>query len=115
MPPAVAEDAASTFAYAMSGACSDTLRGYRSRVDRQLASYVPVPRQRAVARGVLLRRPLAVAMPCVGAPALLGIDAASDRMVQMEQAFAVHDVGAFRAVYSRLAAFRSLDRPHLRQ
>ncbi|HET9003680.1 MAG TPA: protein kinase, partial [Gemmatimonadaceae bacterium] len=39
--PALAEDAAGTFALALSGACVDTLRGYRDRIDRQLMSYIP--------------------------------------------------------------------------
>jgi len=111
VPPALEQDAASIFAYALTGACVDSLRGYRQRVDRQLASYIPEPGQRAIARGVLLRRPLAVAMPCVGAASLLGIDASTDRMVRMEQAFAIHDVPAFRAIYDSLTAARALNRP----
>ena len=109
--PALAEDAAGTFALALSGACVDTLRGYRARIDRQLVSYIPDPKRRAIVRGVLLRRPLSLAMPCVGASALLGIDPAKDRLVMLEQALAVHDVRAFHAVYDSLAAARSLNRP----
>jgi serine/threonine-protein kinase len=111
VPAALEQDAAAMFAYAVTGACVDSLRGYRARVDRQLASYVPDPQQRRVVRGVLLRRPLSVAMPCVGAAALLGLDASSDRMVEMEQAFGAHDTAGFRATYNRLLSFRSLDRP----
>ena len=111
VPPALKDDAAGTFAYALSGACVDTLRDYRRRVDQQLPRYIPDPRQRAIARGALLRRPLAVAMPCVGAASLLGIQPAGDKMVQMEQAFASHDVPAFRAVYEGLMSYRSVDRP----
>ena len=111
VPPALAQDAAGMFASAMTGACVDSLRGYRDRVDRQLGSYVPEPAQRALARGVLLRRPLAIAVPCVGAASLVGVDAASDRMVRMEQALAGHDVAAFRVVYDSLVAARSLNRP----
>ncbi len=109
--PALAQDAAGTFAYALSGACVDSVRGYRARIERQLASYIPDRARRAVARGVLLRRPLSVAAPCLGVAALLGIDAATDRLVMMEQALAAHDLPTFRAVYDSLAANRSLNRP----
>ena len=109
--PALAEDAAGTYALALSGACVDTLRGYRDRIDRQLVSYIPDPKRRVIVRGVLLRRPLSVAMPCVGASALLGIDPAKDKLVMLEQALAVHDLRAFHAIYDSLAAARSLDRP----
>ena len=109
--PALKQDAAGTYAYALSGACVDSVRGYRARLDRQLASYIPDGNRRAVARGVLLRRVLSVAMPCVGAASLIGINAATDRMVELEQAVAAGDRPAFRAIYGSMTAYRSLDRP----
>jgi len=109
--PALEQDAAGSFAWAVSGACVDSLRGYRARVDRQLASYIPDPKRRAVARGVLLRGPLSIGMPCVGADALLGVDSATDKMVMLEQALGARDTTAFRAVYNSLLAFRALHRP----
>ena len=109
--PALEQDAAGTYAYALSGACVDSVRGYRARLDRQLASYIPDRNQQVIARGVLLRRMLSVAMPCVGAASLVGINAATDRMVELEQALAAGDRSAFRAIYGSMTAHRSLDRP----
>jgi tetratricopeptide (TPR) repeat protein len=111
LSPALAQDAAGTFAFALTGACVEALRGYRQRLDRQLASYVPDPAQRIIVRGVLLRRPLSVGMPCVGAGALAGIDPAGDRMVMLEQAFAAHDTARVRAIYAALMNARALSRP----
>jgi hypothetical protein len=99
------------FAWALSGACVDSLRGYRARIERQLASYIPDPDRRTAARGALLRGPLSLAMPCVSASALAGIDPGGNRMVMLEQALAARDVPTFRAVYGALAAARALHRP----
>jgi len=111
VPPALEQDANEMFAWALSGACVDSLRGYRARIERQLASYIPDPDRRAAARGALLRGPLSLAVPCVGASALAGVDPGGNRMVMLEQALAARDVPTFRAVYGALAAARALHRP----
>ena len=110
-PPALEHDAARMFAFALSGACIDSLRGYRARIEQQLARYIADPAQRELARGVLLRRPLGVAAPCVGPASLLGVNPATDRMVQLEQKLATRDRAGFEAVYGRMAAARARNRP----
>ena len=110
LPPPLAADAATTFAFAVSGACVDTLRHYRQRLDERLASYVG-PDARATDRGVLLRGTLALAVPCVGASALLGIDPAGDRMVGLEQSLAARDTATVRRRYAELVAARAPGRP----
>ncbi|MFL5560595.1 MAG: protein kinase domain-containing protein [Gemmatimonadaceae bacterium] len=109
--PALEQEAANAFAWAMMGACGDTVVGYRARIDRQIASYVPDPKRRDAVRGALLRRPLALAAPCVGTEALVQIDPAGDKMVMLEQAIARHDTPAFRAIFDGLVAARTLNRP----
>lgn len=110
LPPPLAADAAGTFAFAVTGACVDTLRRYRERLDERLASYVG-PDARATDRGVLLRGTLALAAPCVGPGALRGVDAAGDRMVRLEQRLAAHDTAAVRRGYAELVAARAAGRP----
>jgi hypothetical protein len=109
--PALEQEGANAFAWSMSGACGDTVLGYRARIDRLIASYVPDPKRREEVRGALLRRPLALAVPCVGSGSLLGIDAGGDKMVLLEQAIANHDLPAFRSTFDGLTAARTLIRP----
>ena len=111
VPPALRGDAAATFASALSGACTATLRSYPERLQQQLPSYVPDPQSRSRVGGVLLRRALAVAMPCVGPASLLGIDPSADKLVMLEQAIARRDAASFHRVYDAMEKVRSRDRP----
>jgi tRNA A-37 threonylcarbamoyl transferase component Bud32 len=109
--PALEQEGANAFAWAMTGACGDTVVGYRARIDRQIESYVPDPKRRRDIGGALLRRPLSLAVPCVGNGALLGIDPAGDKMTLLEQAIANRDIPAFHAIFDGVVAARSLSRP----
>ena len=111
LPPAVQQDAAMSFMLAASGACVDSLRGFPRRIDGLLESYVGDPTRRAVVRNALLRRPLSLAVPCLGPSAVAAIDAGGDKAVLMEQALARNDLTSLRATYQSLLAARAPDRP----
>ncbi|NUQ22271.1 MAG: serine/threonine protein kinase [Gemmatimonadaceae bacterium] len=111
LPAPMLQDAASSYAFAISGACVDALRGFPRRVDARLASYVADSVQRQNLHDALLRWPLRFAAPCLGAYSLLGVKSGGDRIVSMEQALALGDTARVRALYREVQGSRAHDRP----
>jgi hypothetical protein len=110
LKPAVQEDVQAMFAFAALGACTDSLRGLPNRMDRVLASYVATARRRAI-RDAVLGNVLQLAVPCVGAAAMKGIEPGGDQIIAMEQALARSDYPGVRTLFARIQAGRSADRP----
>ena len=111
LPAPMQEDAATSFAFAITGACTPALRDFPRRVDARLISYIADSAQRREMHDALLRWPLRFAAPCVGARALLGVHDGGDRIVSMEQALANGDTARLRALYRDVQGTRAHDRP----
>ncbi|HEX2778362.1 MAG TPA: protein kinase [Gemmatimonadaceae bacterium] len=110
-PAPLQQDAAMSFAYAIVGACVESLRDFPARVESRLGSYVADSAQQVAVRDALLRRPLSIAAPCMGTRPLLRISDGGDRVVAMEQALARGDTAAVRATYRIVMSNRQHDRP----
>jgi tetratricopeptide (TPR) repeat protein len=108
--PDLRRDLATLRAYAALGACADSMRTFPARVDRLLESYFESTRFKQ-AHDMLLRRPLSLATPCLGAEPLLGVSDGGDRLVIMQQAYARGDTRAVRAYFDSLRVARAGGRP----
>ena len=111
VPQTVQEDAAEMLGYGSLGLCNDRLRAMPTRVRQQLERYVPDERRRAQLRGALLRRPLTLAVPCLGARAVESVDAEGEPVLLMEHALASGRLDSVRAIFRRIPAARHNERP----
>jgi tetratricopeptide (TPR) repeat protein len=90
LPVQVMDAAAPFFAFAALGVCSDTTHALERRLDDQLAHYVAEDKLPSV-RVAVKARPLSMLAPCTGGKSSLGVDAAGNRLLKLQQAFATRD------------------------
>jgi len=102
-PPLTAV-ASRLFVRAAAGVCDDSLLALRHEVDRLMESYSQPSRRDAVQRELLVR-PMSLAFPCLGAPAIEGLPASTPLDVAQRAAAAKND-RRVRAVLDSLDVVR---------
>jgi serine/threonine protein kinase/tetratricopeptide (TPR) repeat protein len=110
LPVQVMDAAASFFAFAALGVCSDTTLALERRLDDQLAHYVAEDRLPRV-RVAVKARPLSMLAPCTSGKSSLGIDAAGYWLLKLQQAFATHDTRSLRILLQSVANDSKTQRP----
>ena len=110
VPVQVMDAAAPFFAFAALGVCSDTTRVLERRLDDQLAHYVAEDEVIRV-RVAVKARPLSMPAPCTAGKSSVGIDAAGDRLLNLQQAFATGDTRSLRTLLQRVVSDAKTQRP----
>ena len=110
LKPTVQRDILTAYAFAMLGACTDSVRALPRRLDVVLPSYVADTLRRAT-RDALVGSALVFAVPCLGPRFLDGIEDGGDKLIAMVQAVGRHDAPAFRRLLGEVQAVRRADRP----
>ena len=110
LPIQVMDAAAPFFAFAALGVCSDTTRALERRLDDQMAHYVAEARLPDV-RVAVKARPLSMLAPCTAGKSSLGVDAAGNWLLKLQQAFAIHDTRNVRILLQNVASNAKTQRP----
>jgi len=110
LPVQVMDAAAPFFAFAALGVCSDTTHALERRLDDQLAHYVAEDRLPSV-RVAVKARPLSMLAPCTAGKSSLGIDAAGNRLLKLQQAFATRDTRSLSLLLQGVARDAKTQRP----
>ena len=92
------------------GACDDSVRALRVRVESLLESYVN-PAQRDAARSALLQRPTGFALPCTGPSAMLALAPMRQPVLRAIQILARGDVAHARSLLDSTQRARVVMRP----
>ena len=109
-PVQVMDAAAPFFAFAALGVCADTTRALERRLDEQLAHSVAEDKLTRL-RVAVKARPLSMLAPCTAGKSSVGIDAAGNRLLKMQQAFAVGDTRGLRTLLQSVASDEKSQRP----
>ena len=110
LPVQVMDAAAPFFAFAALGVCSDTTRALERRLDDQLAHYVAEDRLPGV-RIAVKARPLSMLAPCTAGKSSLGVDAAGNWLLKLQQTFATRDTRSLRILLQSVASDAKTQRP----
>jgi hypothetical protein len=102
--------AAPFFAFAALGVCSDTTYALERRLDDQMAHYVAEARLPGV-RVAVKARPLSMLAPCDAGKSSLGIDAAGNWLLKLQQAFATGDRRTLKTLLQSVASDSKAQRP----
>ncbi len=109
-PVQVMDAAAPFFAFAALGVCADTTRALERRLDEQLAHSVAEDKLTRL-RVAVKARPLSMLAPCTAGKSSVGIDAGGNRLLKMQQAFAVGDTRGLRTLFQSVASDEKSQRP----
>ena len=109
-PPAVTDAAAPFFAFAALGVCGDTVRTIEHRLDDALAHFIAETQLRQ-ARIAVKARPLSMLGPCTAGRASLGIDAGTNRLLNLQQAFAHNDSRLLASLLDKASEDARTQRP----
>jgi serine/threonine protein kinase/tetratricopeptide (TPR) repeat protein len=110
VPVPVMDAAANFFAFAALGVCTDTTRAVERRLDDQLGRYVAETQERQL-RSAVKARPLSMLAPCTGAKSSLGVDAGSNRLLKLQQAFAKNDTHRLDSLMAGVASNARMQPP----
>ena len=110
VPVPIMDAAAPFFAFAALGVCGDTTQIIERKLDDALEHYV-AETQEAQLRQAVKARPLSMLAPCTGAKSSLRIEAGSNRLLNLQQAFAKKDTLKLRALLTRVANDAKTQRP----
>ena len=110
LPVQVMDAAAPFFAFAALGVCSDSTRALEHKLDEQLAHYVAEDRL-PVIRVAVKSRPLSMLAPCDAARSSLGVDAAGNWLLRLQQAFANRDRRKLDILLQSVASAAKSQRP----
>ncbi|MFN2565075.1 MAG: serine/threonine-protein kinase [Gemmatimonadaceae bacterium] len=110
LPAPVTQVAGAFYARSALGVCDDSLVSLERATRRTVASYAE-PREREWIEDELTRRPLSLAVPCLGATASLRIRNPRTRIMQMQQALARGKTAVVRAHLDTLDMARRYHRP----
>ena len=110
LPIQVMDAAAPFFAFAALGVCSDTTYALERRLDDQMAHYVAEARLPGV-RVAVKARPLSMLAPCDAGKSSLGIDAAGNWLLKLQQAFATGDRRTLKTLLQSVATDSKAQRP----
>lgn len=110
VPVPVMDAAAPFFAFAALGVCSDTTRVLERKLDDQLGRYVAETQVHQLRRAVKAR-PLSMLAPCTGGKSSLGIEAGSNRLLKLQQAFAKNDTRALNSLLQGVVEDAKTQRP----
>jgi serine/threonine protein kinase/tetratricopeptide (TPR) repeat protein len=110
VPVPVMDAAAPFFAFAALGVCSDTTRAVERRLDEQLTHFVAETQVQQLKRAVKAR-PLSMLAPCTGAKSSLGVEAGTNRLLKLQQAFARNDTRTLSALLEGVANDAKTQRP----
>jgi serine/threonine protein kinase/tetratricopeptide (TPR) repeat protein len=110
MPVPVMDAAAPFFAFAALGVCADTTRAIERRLDDQLGRYVAETQEQQLKTAVK-QRPLSMLAPCAAAKSSLGVDAGSNRLLKLQQAFARNDTRRLDSLLAGVASDLRMQRP----
>ena len=110
LPAAVLRLLADAQSRAALGVCDDTLRAFSSRLEQMLTSYFADSSERATARFAASWRVLSTGVPCLGASAVVRLDA-PDVLVGLQRAFARSGAQGLRARYDSVRSARRGLRP----
>jgi hypothetical protein len=97
VPIPVMDAAAPFFAFAALGVCQDTTAVLERRLDVQIVHYVAETQVERV-RQALKARPLSMLAPCTAGESSLHVQAGSNRLLKLQQAFARSDSRALTAL-----------------
>jgi hypothetical protein len=109
IPPAVVDPASAFLAAGALGTCDATVRSYPATLRALVNQYVPSDQRDEVFNAVALRA-LTLAVPCLGADAVVGMRG-SNLLLRLEQTFARKDSAALVAQVERSRALRVGARP----
>jgi len=110
LAPPITDAAAPFFAFAALGVCGDTVRAIERRLDDALGHFVAETQLPQIKRAVKAR-PLSMLGPCTGGQASLGIEAGSNRLLNLQQAFARHDSRLFTSLLAKASEDAKTQRP----
>jgi eukaryotic-like serine/threonine-protein kinase len=102
VPIPVMDAAAPFFAFAALGVCQDTTSVLERRLDDQILHYV-AENQLDRIRQALKARPLSMLAPCTAGKSSLRVQAGSNRLLKLQQAFALSDYRALTALMRGVA------------
>jgi serine/threonine protein kinase/tetratricopeptide (TPR) repeat protein len=91
VPVPVMDAAAQFFAFAALGVCTDTTLVLERRLDEQLSHYVAEAQEQQLRRAVKAR-PLSMIAPCTAGKSSLGVEAGTNRLLKLQQAYARTDL-----------------------
>jgi serine/threonine protein kinase len=110
IPVPVMDAAAPYFALAALGVCSDTTRAVERRLDEQLGHYVAETQEQQLRRAVKAR-PLSMLAPCTAGKSSLRVEAGSNRLLRLQQAFARGDTRTLNSLLEGVANDAKTQRP----
>ena len=102
VPVPVMDAAAPFFAFAALGVCQDTTAVLERRLDDQILHYVAENQSNRL-RQALKARPLSMLAPCTAGKSSLGVEAGSNRLLKLQQAFARSDSRALAVLLRGVA------------
>ncbi len=110
LPVPIMDAAASFFAFAALGVCSDTTRALEGKLDEELAHNVAEVQELQLRRAVKAR-PLSMLAPCTDARSSLRVDAGANRLLNLQQAFANRDTRMLQSLLARITEDAKTQRP----
>jgi tetratricopeptide (TPR) repeat protein len=110
VPVPVMDAAATFFAFAALGVCTDTTRALERRLDDQLGRYVAETQEQQL-RSAVKARPLSMLAPCTDAKSSLGVEAGSNRLLKLQQAYARNDRRRLDSLLTGVANDARMQRP----
>jgi len=110
LAPPITDAAAPFFAFAALGVCGDTVRSIENRLDDALGHFVAEAQLPQIKRAVKAR-PLSMLGPCTGGQASLGIEAGSNRLLNLQRAFAQNDTRLLASLLAKASEDARTQRP----